>query len=62
MPLAVERRWLNEGGALVLRFTLINNSSAPVEIGGLGMPMVFDNIITDRTLEQAHASASFVSL
>lgn len=60
VPLTVERRWLNEGGALVLRFTLINNSRAPVEIGGLGMPMVFDNIITDRTLEQAHASASFV--
>ena len=59
LPLTVERRWLNEGGALVLRFTLINNSNAPVEIGGLGMPMVFDNIITDRTLEQAHASASF---
>ncbi|USX22426.1 DUF5695 domain-containing protein [Oxalobacteraceae bacterium OTU3REALA1] len=59
LPLTVERRWLNEGGALVLRFTLINNSNAPVEIGGLGMPMVFDNIITDRNLEQAHASASF---
>lgn len=59
LPLTVERRWLNEGGALVLRFTLINNSNTPVEIGGLGMPMVFDNIITDRTLEQAHASASF---
>ncbi|SEN33957.1 hypothetical protein SAMN05428959_1011254 [Duganella sp. CF517] len=59
LPLTVERRWLNEGGALVLRFTLINNANAPVEIGGLGMPMVFDNIITDRTLEQAHASASF---
>lgn len=59
VPLTVERRWLNEGGVLVLRFTLINNSNGPVEIGGLGMPMVFDNIITDRTLEQAHASASF---
>ena len=60
LPLTIERRWLDEGGLLVLRFTLINNSRAPLEIGGLGMPMVFDNIITDRTLEQAHASASFV--
>jgi len=59
LPLAVERRWLNVNGALVLRFTLINRSARPVEIGGLGMPMVFDNIITGRTLEQAHASASF---
>jgi hypothetical protein len=59
LPLTVERRWLNENGVLVLRFTLLNRSAAPVEIGGLGMPMVFDNIITGRTLEEAHASASF---
>lgn len=60
LPLRIERRWLDHGGVLALRFTLINPTAAPVEIGGLGMPMVFDNIITDRTLEQAHASASFV--
>lgn len=59
LPLTVERRWLNDKGALVLRFTLINRAAQKVEIGGLGMPMVFDNIITDRSLEQAHASASF---
>ncbi|WP_200919867.1 DUF5695 domain-containing protein [Duganella sp. Leaf126] len=60
LPLRIERRWLDQDGVLVLRFTLINPTAAPIEIGGLGMPMVFDNIITDRTLEQAHASASFV--
>jgi Family of unknown function (DUF5695) len=60
VPLRIERYWLNEAGALVLRFVITNVSSAPVEIGGLGMPMVFDNIMTDRTLEQAHARASFV--
>ena len=60
VPLRIERYWLNDAGALVLRFVITNVSSAPVEIGGLGMPMVFDNIITDRTLEQAHAQASFV--
>jgi hypothetical protein len=60
IPLRVERYWMNDNGVLVLRFTLINTSSTPVEIGGLGMPMVFDNIISDRTLEQAHAQASFV--
>lgn len=59
LPLTVERRWLNDRGVLVLRFTLINRAAQKVEIGGLGMPMVFDNIITDRSLEQAHASASF---
>ncbi|WP_083500310.1 DUF5695 domain-containing protein [Sphingomonas endophytica] len=59
-PLTVERAWLRDRGAPVLRFTLVNRGSQPVEIGALGMPMVFDNIITDRSLEEAHAKASFV--
>jgi len=59
-PLRVQRHWSNEAGALVLRFTLTNPADAPVEVGGLGIPMVFDNIISDRSLEQAHAQASFV--
>lgn len=60
LPLRVERRWLVDHGDLTLRFTLSNRSAKPVEIGGLGLPMVFDNIITSRSLEQAHAEASFV--
>ncbi|MFV0623676.1 DUF5695 domain-containing protein [Sphingomonas sp. ac-8] len=59
-PLKVERRWATEGKAVALRFTLTNPGSSPVEIGGFGMPMVFDNIILDRDLETAHAQASFV--
>ena len=59
-PLRVERRWINDHGVLTLRFTLTNITDRPVEVGALGMPMVFDNIITDRSLEQAHAQASFV--
>lgn len=60
LPLKVERRWVNDRGVLAMRFTLVNTGSAPVEIGGLGMPMVFDNIILDRDLDTAHAQASFV--
>ncbi|WP_267394291.1 MULTISPECIES: DUF5695 domain-containing protein [unclassified Sphingomonas] len=59
-PIRVERRWVNDHGVLALRFTLTNTTGQPVEIGGLGLPMVFDNIIADRDLEQAHAQASFV--
>ena len=58
-PIAITRRWLSDGDMIVLRFTLTNRSALPVEIGGLGLPMPFDNILTDRTLEQAHAQASF---
>ncbi|MCX8474541.1 MAG: DUF5695 domain-containing protein [Sphingomonas sp.] len=59
-PFKVERRWVNEAGRLALRFRITNSSSHSLEIGALGMPMVFDNVITDRTLDQAHAEASFV--
>ncbi|WP_343525936.1 DUF5695 domain-containing protein [Sphingomonas sp.] len=59
LPLRIVREWVNDAGVPALRFSLTNTSGQPVEIGGLGIPMVFDNIITDRTLEQAHAQASF---
>lgn len=59
-PLTVERTWLRQGGVPVMRITLANPGRRPVEVGGMGLPMVFDNIITDRTLDQAHAQASFV--
>ncbi|WP_121115744.1 DUF5695 domain-containing protein [Croceibacterium ferulae] len=59
IPLRVERRWTQEDGVLGMRFSISNTSAQPVEIGGLGLPMVFDNIITDRDLDQAHAQASF---
>jgi hypothetical protein len=59
IPLKVIRAWAIEDGTLVLRFTLTNPTQQPVEIGSLGIPMVFDNDMTDRTLEQAHAICSF---
>lgn len=58
-PLQVIRRWVLADGKLSLRFILTNTSSKPVEIGGLGIPMIFDNIITGRTLDEAHEKASF---
>jgi hypothetical protein len=58
-PLKVVRTWAVEGGDLVLRFTLTNTANSPVEIGGLGIPMVFNNILTGRTLDQAYATCSF---
>ena len=60
LPLSVERRWSQEGEALILRFVMSNPSPQPVDIGALGLPIVFDNIITDRSLEEAHAEAIFV--
>lgn len=58
-PLQITRAWAVDGGKLVLRFLLTNKSSEPVDIGALGFSMVFNNVLNNRTLEQAHALCSF---
>jgi hypothetical protein len=59
IPLAITRSWVADGDALVLRFVLRNKTAVPLQIGGLGIPMVFNNVLTDRTLDQAHTSCVF---
>ncbi|MDC7683440.1 DUF5695 domain-containing protein [Asticcacaulis sp. BYS171W] len=59
LPLKVVRTWAVVGGKLVLKFTLSNPTAKTIEVGGLGIAMVFDNIITGRHLEEAHDVASF---
>lgn len=59
IPLRITRSWLIEEGQLTLRFRLTNKGSVPIEIGALGIPVVFNNMITGRNLEQAHEICSF---
>ena len=58
-PVQITRSWLVDNGRLVLRFELKNKGTTPVQIGALGIPVVFNNMITGRTLEQAHEICSF---
>ncbi len=58
-PLKIVRAWSVESGDLVLRFTVSNTGSAPVELGGVGIPMVFNNIMNGRTLDQSYRTCSF---
>ncbi len=58
-PLELRRSWALESGKLVLRFVLKNKSSEVVQIGALGIPMIFNNVLNDRALEEAHARCSF---
>lgn len=58
-PLRIVRTWSAANGTLALRFTLTNTSGTPVEIGGLGIAMVFNNIMNGRTLDQAYRICSF---
>jgi len=59
IPLQITRSWLVDNGRLVLRFELRNKSNQPVELGALGIPMVFNNILTNRSLKEAHEKCSF---
>jgi hypothetical protein len=59
IPLLVTREWVLEDGSLVMRFTLLNNTKQTVQIGSLGIAMVFNNVMTDRTLDEAHVKCSF---
>ena len=58
-PLKIARTWAVEGGDLVLRFTIGNTGGSPVELGGVGIPMVFNNIMNGRTLDQSYRTCSF---
>lgn len=59
IPFEVKRIWEMLNGKLVLRFELKNKTDKNVEIGALGIPMIFDNILEGRTLEQTHAKNVF---
>jgi len=58
-PLDAYRFWEVDGNTLVLRFELTNPTDAPIEIGALGIPMVFNNILDGRSLDEAHAVNTF---
>jgi hypothetical protein len=58
-PVAVTRSWLLESGRLVLRFELKNQSGEPLQIGALGIPMVFNNMLRGRQLSQMQETNTF---
>ena len=59
LPLQVTRTWALVDGKLALQFTLKNKSSEPVQVGALGISMVFNNVLNGRKLDQAHELCSF---
>src|SRR5579862_410614 len=59
LPLRITRTWAVDGGRLVLRFAMTNIAKKTVQIGALGIPMIFNNVLNDRSLDQAHAICSF---
>ena len=59
IPLTVTRTWSVQNGELSLSFLLTNRTAKPVHIGGLGIPLVFNNIMNGKKLDQAYAECSF---
>jgi hypothetical protein len=59
IPVDVVRIWRIDGGNPALRFVLKNKSAQPITIGSLGIPLIFNNVINGRTLEEAHSLCSF---
>lgn len=59
-PLEVVRVWSQDGDDLLLSFHIRNKTSQQVEIGTLGIPMVFNNIISGRELKETHEKCVFV--
>ncbi len=50
----ITRYWEKINDGVQLRFEITNSSTAVQEIGALGIPLIFNNILQDKTLDQAH--------
>src|SRR6185369_14346919 len=59
IPLRIIRSWIVDNGRLVLRFDLKNKTTQPIQLGALGIPMIFNNMLTGRSLKEAHEKCSF---
>lgn len=58
-PLNVQRSWEQTQGGIILKFRISNPGKEAIEIGSLGIPLIFNNILEGNTLEQAHARNVF---
>jgi len=59
LPVSVKRFYEIDQEQLVLRFEISNKTSSTVEIGALGIPMIFNNILQGKSLDEAHAENVF---
>lgn len=59
IPLQVTRYWELNNNRLTLRFELTNKTGTAVEIGALGIPMIFNNLLEGKNLEQTHIDNVF---
>ena len=59
IPVSVKRYYKVQDGGLTMNFELKNTTNKQIEIGALGIPMIFNNILEGNTLEEAHSKNVF---
>lgn len=59
LPLKITRYWETNEGHLVLRYKLENTNSSDIEIGALGIPLIFNNNFYYKHLEETHEENVF---
>lgn len=59
IPLIIKRFYEEKEGNLIMRFEITNKSNAALEIGALGVPMIFNNILEGKTLDETHLQNVF---
>ncbi|WP_281233259.1 DUF5695 domain-containing protein [Flavobacterium gelatinilyticum] len=59
IPVAIKRFYEEKNGNLILRFEIKNKTNAALEIGALGIPMIFNNILEGKTLDETHVQNVF---
>ncbi len=59
IPVSIQRFYEEKNGNLILRFEIKNKSNTAVEIGALGIPMIFNNILEGKTLDETHVQNVF---
>jgi len=59
IPVNVKRYYEIDNNELVLRFEITNKTANNIEIGALGIPMIFNNILEGKSLNETHAQNVF---
>ena len=57
-PVKVIREWLQYDDDFAVRFNITNNGNGTVELGSLGLPVIINNIFTDRSAEDTAAKCA----
>lgn len=59
IPVTIKRFYEIDNDHLVMRFEITNKSATDIEIGALGIPMIFNNILEGKSLNETHAQNVF---